>query len=76
MLTNMTILKCTKYPCFRIFSVDDMKVDIDWICTRTELLLQSEINEHHKKTKKQIHCTKTGQPNTQHKNEKSKQTNI
>ena len=63
----MTILKCPEYPCLRICSVDDTKVDIDWICTRSDLLIQPETNEHR---------TKTGQPNTPYKNGKSKQTNM
>jgi hypothetical protein len=50
----MAILKCTKYSCLRICSVDNTKVDIDWICTRSKLILQSETNEHRIKTGKQI----------------------
>jgi hypothetical protein len=50
MFTNMTILKCLEYPCCWICSFDDIKVDIDWICTRLELFLQPEINEHRIKT--------------------------
>ena len=72
----MTILKSLEYPCLQICSVDDTKVDINWICTRSDLLLQLKTNEHRTKTGKQIHCTKMGQTNTQYEDGKSKQTNM
>nr|ADD09569.1 cysteine protease [Trifolium repens] len=72
----MTILKCLEYPCIQICSIDDTKVDIDWICTRSDLLLQPETNEHRTKTGQQKHRTKTGQPNTPYKDGKSKQANM
>jgi hypothetical protein len=64
MATNITILKCSQYSCLRICNIDDTKVDINWISTRLELLLQLETNEHSTKTEKQIHRTKTVEPNT------------
>ena len=72
----MTILKSLEYPCLQICSVDDTKVDIDWICTRSDLLLQPETNEHRTNTGPQKHRTKTGQPNTPYKDGKSKQANM
>ena len=54
----MTILKCLECPCLQICSVDDTKVDIGWICTWSDLILQPETNEHR---------TKTGQQNTPHR---------
>jgi hypothetical protein len=33
--------------------VDDTKVDIDWMCTRSKLTIQPETNEYHTKTGKQ-----------------------
>jgi hypothetical protein len=59
------MLKCPKYSCPRICSVDDTKVDIDWICTRSKLILPPETNEH---------CTKTRKQNTPHKDETTKYT--
>jgi hypothetical protein len=42
MPTNMTISKYPEYPCLRICSVVDTKIDIDWICTWSDLLIQPE----------------------------------
>jgi hypothetical protein len=63
MPTNRTLLKCQEYPCLRICSADDTKVDIDWICTRSKPLLQPETNEHRTKTGKQLHRIKIKQTN-------------
>jgi len=67
MPTNMTnILKSPEYSCLRICNVDDAKVIVtDRICTCSKLIFQPESNQHR---------TKTGNKNTPHKDEKSKQT--
>jgi hypothetical protein len=49
----MIILKCPEYSCLRIGSFGDIKVDIDWIYTRSKLIIQPETNEHAQKTEKQ-----------------------
>jgi hypothetical protein len=76
MHTNMTILKCPEYSCLLVCNVDDIKIEIDWICTRSELLIKPETNEHRTKTGKQIYRTKTGQLNTSYEDGKLKQINI
>jgi len=47
----MTIFKSPEYPCLRICNVDDAKV-IDWICTGSKLIWQSEPNKYLNKTRK------------------------
>jgi hypothetical protein len=63
MFTRMTIFNCPKYLCLRICSVDDTKVDIDWMRTKSENLLQPQTNEHR---------TKTEQSKTPYRDGKSK----
>jgi len=64
-MTNMTILKYVEYSCLRICNVDGAKVIvIDRICTFSKLIFHPESNKHR---------TKTGNQNTSHKDEKSKQ---
>jgi hypothetical protein len=58
----MTILKYLEYPYLQICSVDDTKVDIDWICTRSGLVLQPET------------ITKTGKQNIPHEDGTTKYT--
>jgi hypothetical protein len=88
----MTILKCLEYPSIQICSVDDTKVNINWICTRSELVLQSKTNEHAIKqntpyvdgiTKytvqrrdNKIRRTNTVQQNKSYEDGKSKQRNV
>jgi hypothetical protein len=76
MPTSMTILKCPEHSCLRIYCIDNIKIDINWICTRLKLTFQPETNEHRTKTRQQIIRTKTGQHNTPHKDETTKQTNM
>jgi hypothetical protein len=52
------------YICLRICSVDDIKVDIDWIRAGSEQLLQPETKEQRTMTGKQIYRTKMRQLNT------------
>jgi hypothetical protein len=70
----MIILKCPEYLCLRICSVDDTKVDVDWIYTRSKLILQPETNEHRTKKENKIHRKKTRQQNTPHEDETTKHT--
>jgi hypothetical protein len=45
MPTNMMKFKCSKYSCLRVFNIDDSKI-IDWICTKPNIIFQSEPNKH------------------------------
>src|SRR4030042_4278404 len=47
----MTIFKSPEYACLRICNVDDAKV-IDWICTGSKLIWQSEPNKYLNETRK------------------------
>jgi len=65
-MTNMTLFKSPEYSCIRICNVDDVKIIvIDRICTCSKLIFQPGSNKHR---------TKTGNKNTLHKDDKSKQT--
>ena len=47
----MTIFMSPEYPCLRICTIEDAKV-IDWICTGSKLIWQSETNKYLNKTRK------------------------
>ncbi|AES86382.1 cysteine protease, putative [Medicago truncatula] len=62
----MTIFMSPEYSCLQICNVDDTKVIvIGRICTCSKLIFQPESNKHR---------TSTGNKNTPHKDEKSKQS--